>query len=87
MVTNHLRALYGVFFTKNHTILLQAAGRILRFLIKILYIVRCPVRFRFYLKFHGARTAFGRVIEGKMTFAEHRTCPDGVCTHNQMIFV
>jgi len=36
-------------------------------------IVRCPVKFRSYLKFHGARTAFGRVIEGKITSAGHRT--------------
>jgi len=43
------------------------------------------VKFRYYLKFHGARTAFGRVIEGKMTSAGHRTVPGrrpaGVCTH------
>ena len=48
-------------------------------------IVRCPVKFRYYLKFHGARMAFGRVIEGKMTSAEHSTVPGrrpaGVCTH------
>jgi len=30
-------------------------------------IVRCPVKFMYYLKFHGARTAFGRVIGGKIT--------------------
>jgi len=39
----------------------------------------------YYLKFYGARTAFGRVIEGKMTSAGHRTVPGrrpaGVCTH------
>jgi len=29
---------------------------------QFLDIVRCPVNFRYYLKFHGARTAFGRVI-------------------------
>ena len=50
MVTNHLRAPHGVYFTKIRTILrrpygvLPAAGRIVRFLFKI-YIVRfqrCP---------------------------------------------
>ena len=62
-----------------------AAGRIVRFLIILLDIVRCPVKFRYYLKFHGAHTAFGRVIEGKMTSAGHRTVSwqhsAGVCTH------
>ena len=62
-----------------------AAGRIVRFLIIFLDIVRCPVKFRYYLKFHGTRTAFVRVIEGKMTSAGHRTVsgrrPAGVCTH------
>jgi len=31
------------------------------------------VKFSYYLKFHGARTAFCWVIEGKMTSAGHRT--------------
>ena len=48
-------------------------------------IVRCPVKFRYYLKFHGARTAFGRVDEGKMASAGHRSVPGlrpaGVCKH------
>jgi len=91
MVTNHLRAPYGVYFTQNRTILRSpygarpAAGRIVRFVINFLDIVRCPVKFRYYLKFHGARTAFGRVNEGKITSAGHRTVPGrrpaGVCTH------
>ena len=91
MVTNHLRAPYGVYFTKNRTILRSpygarpAAERIVRFFIYFSDIVRCPVNFRYYLKFHGARTAFGRVNEGKMTSAGHRTVPGrrpaGVCTH------
>jgi len=91
VVTNHLRAPNGVYFTKNRTILRipysarPAAGRIVRFLINFLDIVRCSVKFRNYLKFHGARTAFGRVNEGKMTSAGHRTVPGrrpaGVCTH------
>ena len=55
------------------------------FFINFLDIVRCPVKFRYYLKFHGARTAFGRVIEGKITSAGHRTVPGrrqaGVFTH------
>jgi len=42
-------------------------------------IVRCPVNFRYYC------TAFGRVIEGKITSAGRRTVPgrhpDGVFTH------
>ena len=68
MVTNHLRAPYGVYFTNNRTILRRpygarpAAGRIVRFFTILLDIVRCPVKFRYYLKFHGAHTAFGRVI-------------------------
>ena len=37
--------------------------------------VRCPVKLRCYLKFHGARTAFCRVIEGKMASVGHRTAP------------
>ena len=44
-------------------------------------IVRCPVNLSYYLKFHGAHTAFCRVIEGKITSAGSRTgivrCPDG----------
>jgi len=76
MVTNHLRRPYGA---------RPAAGRIVRFFIIFLDIVRCPVKFRYYLKFHGARTAFGRVIEGKITSAGHRTVPgrrpSGVFTH------
>jgi len=81
MVTNHLRAPYGVYFTKNRTILRRpygarpAAGRILLFFIIVLDIVQCPLKFRHYLKFHGARTAFGRVIEGTMTSAGHLTAP------------
>ena len=78
MVTNHLRAPYGVYFTKHRTILRRpygarpAAGRIVRFFIIFLDIVRCPINFRYSLKFHGARTAFGRVIEGKITSAGRR---------------
>ena len=83
IVTNHLRAPYGVYFTKNRAILRRpygarpAAGRIVRFFINFLDIVRCPVSFRYYLKFHGVRTAFGRVVKGKITSAGHRT----VCTY------
>ena len=44
-----------------------AAGRVIRLLINFLDIVQCPVKFRYYLKFHGARTAFYRVIMVKMT--------------------
>jgi len=63
-----------------------ASGRKNRtFFINFLDIVRCPVKFRYFLKFQGARTAFGRVNEDKMTSAGHRTVPGrrpaGVCTH------
>ena len=63
----------------------MAAGRIVRFLVSILDIERCPVKFKYYLKFHGTRTAFCRVIEGTMKLARHRMVPwrgpAGVCTH------
>ena len=91
MVTNHLWAPYGVCSSKNRMIRRRpygarpSAGRIVRFFINFLDIVRCPVKFRYYLRFHGARTAFGRVNEGKMTSAGHRTVPGrrpaGVCTY------
>ena len=61
MVTNHLRAPYGVYFTKI-------------VFYQFLDIVMCPVKFRYNIKFLGARTAFGRVNEDKMASA-------GVCTH------
>jgi len=57
-----------------------AAGRIVRFFINFLDIVRCPVKFRYYLKFQGALTAFGRVNERKIFGRRlhisdgHRTC-------------
>jgi len=38
----------------------------------VLDIIRRPLKFSYYLKFHGARTAFCRVIEGTMTSAGHR---------------
>jgi len=44
-------------------------------------IVRCPVKLRHYLKFHGARTAFSRVIEGKWHRPGTVRRPAGVCTH------
>jgi len=44
-------------------------------LINFLDIVRCPVKYRYYLNFHGSRTAFGKVVECKMTPAGHRTKP------------
>ena len=56
-----------------------------QFLIKFSDIVRCPVNFRYYLKFHGACTAFRRVTKGKITSAGHRTVhrrlPASDCTH------
>ena len=61
MVSNHLRAPYGVYFTKNRTILRRpAGGRKIRtiFFVNFLDIIRCPVKFSYYIKFHGARTAF-----------------------------
>jgi len=81
MVTNHLRAPYGVFFTKTRTILQRpygarpAAGRIVRFFINFLDIVRCPVKFRLYVKFHSARTAFGRVIWNDIGRAPYGALP------------
>ena len=66
-VTNHLQAPYGVYFTNTRRILRPtygaqpAAGRIVRYLITFIDIARCPVKFRYYLKFHSACTAFGRV--------------------------
>jgi len=49
------------------------------FLSIFLDILRCPVKFRHYLKFHCAHTAFGRVIEGKMAFAHIGRAPDNFC--------
>ena len=72
MVTNHLQAPYSVYFTQNHTIVRRpgrrqeesydctaprpAAGRIIRFFINFLRSVRCPLKFRFYLKFNIKNT-------------------------------
>jgi len=65
MVTNHLRAPYGVYFTKidsTEPVRRQAGGRKNRTIFIIfLDIVRCPVKFRYYLKFHSARTAFAHI--------------------------
>jgi len=88
MVTNHLRTPYDVYFTKKSydstTPVRRPAGS-RNNCTSFLDIVRYPVKFRYYLKFHGACTAFGRVIKGKMTSAGHRTVPGrrpaGVCTH------
>ena len=52
-----------------------AAGRIVRVWVICLDIVRCSVKFRYYLKFHGARTSFERVDEGKKTSAGYRAVP------------
>ena len=49
-----------------------ASGRIVRLFLSFLDIIRSPVKFSYYLKFHGALTAFCRVIEGTMTSAGHR---------------
>jgi len=82
MVTNHLQAPYGVYFTQKRTIVRRpygarpAAGTIVRYLFNVLDIVRCPVMFRYYLKFQGARTAYCRVIKSKMTPAGARTICD-----------
>jgi len=62
-----------------------AAGRIVRLSFNFLDIVQFLVKLMYYLKFHSARAAFGRVIENKMTSAGHRSVPGrrlaGVCTH------
>jgi len=55
-----------VYFTKQRTIrrcpcgARPVAGRIVRFL-SILDIIRCPVKFRYYFKFHGAQSAFAHI--------------------------
>jgi len=53
------------------------AERIVRFLINIFDIVRCPAKFRYYLKLHGARTA----LLGPLRVKWHRPgtvrCPGG----------
>ena len=50
-----------------------AAVRIVRFFVIFLDIIRCPVKFSYYIKFHGARATFCWVIEGTMTSDGHRT--------------
>jgi len=55
----------------------KAAGKIVRFFVNLLDIARCPVKCRYYLNFHGVRTAFSRVIVGKMTSIGTVRCPDG----------
>jgi len=74
MITNHLPAPYGIFFTKIVRFYgaRPAAGRIVRFFCQFLDIIWCPVKFSYYIKFHGARTAFCWVIEGTLTSAVHR---------------
>jgi len=73
-------------FRKNRTILRRpyvdrpAAGIIVRFLINDLDIVGCSVKFMYYLKFHGTRTAIGTVMRGKWPTMPGRR-PAGVCTH------
>ena len=51
---------------------------------QLLDIVRCPVKFRHYLKFHGARTAFCRVIEG--TFVKRHLPGTVRCLKSAMNF-
>jgi len=46
-------------------------------LINFLDIVRCPVKYRYYLQFHGSRTAFGKVIECKWHRPGTVRSPDG----------
>jgi len=79
MVTYHLRAPYGVYFTKIRFYGARTAPGWRQEesydFYHFLDIVRYPVKLRYYLKFHGARTAFGRVNGGKMTSAGHRTVP------------
>jgi len=74
MVTKHLQVPYSVYFTKT-SYDSTAPGRRQEEsydFYQFSYIVRCPMRFSHYLKFHGARTAFCRVIEDTMTSAGHR---------------
>ena len=75
MVTNHLRAPYGVYFTKKKSYDSTAPGRRQEEscdFLQYLDIIRCPVKFSFYLKFHGDRTVFCSVIEGTITSTGHR---------------
>ena len=87
MVTNHLRAPYSVYFTKNRTILRHpAGGRKNRTIFYHFFRHRTvPGEVKVLLKISRRRTAFGSVIEGKMTSARHLTVSRrrtaGVCTH------
>ena len=76
MVTHYLRVPYLDYFTKNLRFYgaWPAAGTIVGKKIKFLDIIQCPVKFMYYmyLKFHGARTVFCRVNEGKVTPTGHR---------------
>jgi len=70
MVTNHLRVLYSVYFTKKlydstAPVWRPADGRNDRTHI-FLDIKLCPVKFRYYLKLHFTRMAFCEVIESKV---------------------
>jgi len=85
MVTNHLRAPYGVYFTKKSyestaPVRRPAGGRKNRTIFYQFFRHRTVPG-----EVHGARTAFGWVNEGKKTSAGHRTVPGrrpaGVCTH------
>jgi len=85
MVTNHLRArTVSISQKKSYDstahVRRPAGGRKNRTIfLSFLDIVRCPVKFRYYLKFNGVRTAFGRVKEGKMTFVHIGRAPDDFC--------
>jgi len=71
---NHLRAPYGVHFTKNRTILRRPAGgrKNRTIFLSLLDTIRCLVKLSYYIKFHGARTAFCWVIEGTIASTGHR---------------
>jgi len=87
-LTNHLRAPYGVYFKRlilhlKKSYDSRAPGRRQEQSNDkkvILAIVRCPVKLRYYQKFHGARTVFGCCVGSmrvKLTRPANVRCPDG----------
>ena len=74
MVTNDQRSPYGVYVAKKRTILQSPYGGRKDPTIKKSSRHRTVTgEVMYYLKFHGARMAFCRVTDGKLTSAGHRT--------------
>jgi len=76
MITNHLRAPYGVHFTKTSYDSTAPCRRQEESYDSFCQFFRhhtVPGEvYSYYIKFHGARTAYCWVIEGTMTSAGHR---------------